>query len=168
MSINIINLAFIEYKTKRFYISQSPSNDNIRQFISSLKQHNIKHVVRLCKSTYDFRLIENEEIKFYDMEIPDGSVPTKHIIEQWNNIVDNICDTEHILVHCVAGLGRSPLMVTISLINEKMDPFDAIKLIRKQRPGSINSKQLEFLVNYKPYQNKKKKQLNFFNFFTGR
>jgi protein tyrosine phosphatase type 4A len=166
MSINIITLAFIEYKTKRFYISQSPSNDNIEQFIFSLKQHNIKHVVRLCKSTYDFRLIENEEINFYDMEIPDGSVPSKQNIEQWNNIVENVCLDEPILVHCVAGLGRSPLMVTISLINEKMDPFEAVKLIRKQRPGSINSKQLEFLVNYKPYQ--KKKSQCYFNFFICR
>ena len=166
MSINIITLAFIEYKTKRFYISQSPSNDNIEQFISSLKLHNIKHVVRLCKSTYDFTLIENEEINFYDMEIPDGSVPSKQNIEKWNNIVDNVCHGESILVHCVAGLGRSPLMVTISLINEKMDPYDAVKLIRKQRPGSINSKQLDFLVNYKP--NQKKKRLSFFNFFICR
>jgi protein tyrosine phosphatase type 4A len=167
MSINIITLAFIEYKTKRFYISQSPSNDNIEQFIFSLKQHNIKHVVRLCKSTYDFRLIENEEINFYDMEIPDGSVPSKQNIEQWNNIVEKVCPNESILVHCVAGLGRSPLMVTISLINEKMNPYDAVKLIRKQRPGSINSKQLDFLVNYKPNKSKKKR-LNFFNFFICR
>lgn len=164
MSINFINLAFIEYKTKRFYISQAPSNDNIGEFISALKQHNIKHVIRLCKSTYDFRLVENEEIKFYDMEIPDGSVPSKQTIEQWNNIIENVCDNDNILVHCIAGLGRSPLMITISLINEKMNPFDAVKLIRKQRPGSINSKQLEFLVNYKPYKSKKKKKQFFFYF----
>ncbi len=156
-----MSLTFIEYKTKRFYISHSPSNENIEQFISTLKQNDIKHVVRLCKSTYDFRQVENEEINFYDMEIPDGTIPNNQIIEEWNNIIDSINTNESILVHCVAGLGRAPLMVSISLINEKMDPIDAVKLIRKQRPGSINSKQLEFLVNYKPI---KKKQLNFFKF----
>jgi protein tyrosine phosphatase type 4A len=162
MSINIIPLTFIEYKTKSFYISESPSNKNIGQFISSLKQHNIKHVIRLCKPIYDYRLIENEQINFYDIEIPDGAIPCEQIIDRWNKIIENISSNEPILVHCIAGLGRGPLMVTISLINEKMDSIDAINLIRKLRPGSINSKQLGFLINYK---SNKIKQINFFRVF---
>lgn len=160
MSINIINLTFIECKSQSFYISQSPSNENINQFITSIKKKNIKHVIRLCKSTYDFTLIENEKIKFYDIEIPDGSVPNKEIIIKWNNIIDSINKSDSVLVHCIAGLGRSPLMVAISLINENMDPYDVVNLIRKQNPKSFNSKQLNFLVNYK--SNKKNK----FNFFS--
>jgi len=154
MSINIINLTFIEYKTKRFYISQSPTNENMENFISQLKANNIKHVVRLCKPTYDSLQIENESIGFYDLEIPDGDIPNKNHVDQWTNIVNNALDNEGILVHCVAGLGRAPIMVTLSLINEGLEPFEAIELIRKRRPGSINSKQLGFLMNYKP--NKKK------------
>ena len=161
MSINIITLTFIECKTQSFYISQSPSNENINQFITSIKKNNIKHVIRLCKSTYDFTLIENEKIKFYDIEIPDGSVPNKEIIIKWNNIIDSINKSESILVHCIAGLGRSPLMVAISLINENMDPYDVVNLIRKKNPKSFNSKQLNFLVNYK---SNKKKKFNFFNY----
>lgn len=162
MSINIINLTFIEYKTKRFYISQSPTNENIENFITQLKINNIKHVVRLCKPTYDSLQIENEQINFYDLEIPDGTVPYKNQIEQWNEIVDNVGINEGILVHCVAGLGRAPFMVTISLINEDLEQHRAIKLIRKLRPGSINSKQLGFLINYKP---KKKKPFFLFRFW---
>ena len=80
--------------------------------------------------------------------------PNKHQIEQWNNIVDNALDDEGILVHCLAGLGRAPFMVTISLINENLEPYQAIELVRKHRPGSINSKQLGFLMNYKPNRKK--------------
>jgi len=150
MSINITQLTFIEYKTKRFYIGQSPTDENIRIFVKSLVANNIKHVVRLCKPMYDHTIIENENIYFYDLEMPDGLVPDKNIINQWNKINENVLDGEGILVHCVAGLGRAPLMVAISLINELMEPFEVIDLIRKKRPGSINSKQLEFLINYKP------------------
>ena len=161
MSINIINLTFIEYKTKRFYISQSPTDENIGDFIKLIKINGIRHVVRLCKPTYDFRLIENESIYFYDLEMQDGTVPSKKQIDQWSNIVDNVGEDEGILVHCVAGLGRAPVMVTISLLNEQMEPFEAIELIRRKRPGSINSKQLEFLINYKPIN---KKSINFFKY----
>lgn len=162
MSINIIPLAFIEYKTKKFFISHSPTDDNIELFIESLKNNNICHVIRLCEKTYDFRTIENENICFYDLEFSDGSIPSKNIIEQWNSIIEKIADNEKILVHCLAGLGRAPLMVTISLINEFMEPYEAIKLIRKIRPGAINSRQLEFLIDYRP--NIKKKKFNFLKF----
>jgi protein tyrosine phosphatase type 4A len=162
MSINIIPLTFIEYKTKSFYISHSPTDDNIQLFVESLKKNHIRHVIRLCEKTYDYRIIENENINFYELEIPDGTIPSKKIIEQWNSINKKIGDNEKILVHCIAGLGRAPLMVTISLINEYMEPIDAIKLIRKNRPGSFNSKQLEFLVDYKP--NLIKKKFNWFKY----
>ncbi len=161
MSINITNLTFIEYKTKRFYISHSPTEENIGNFITQLEKNNIKHVVRLCKPSYDSTLIENQGIKFYDLDMPDGSVPTTKLIDQWNGIIKNIQPNEAVLTHCVAGLGRAPLMVTITLINEQMDPFEAVEHVRKCRPGSINSKQLEFLINYKP---KNKKSTGFLKF----
>lgn len=150
MSIYIIPLTFIEYKNKHFYISHSPTNENIMFFIEALKKNNIKHVVRLCKPTYDFNIIQNENINCYHLEMEDGSVPTEHIINEWNNIQSNINESEGILVHCLAGLGRAPIIVSISLINYNMEPTEAINLIRKHRPGSLNSKQINFLVNYKP------------------
>ena len=161
MSINITDLTFIEYKTKRFYISHSPNKDNIENFIIQLEKNNIKHVVRLCKPLYDSLQIENQGICLYDLNIPDGSVPNAEIIQEWNNIIKNIQSNESILVHCVAGLGRAPMMVAVTLINEQMKPYEAIEYIRKCRPGSINKKQLEFLINYNPIN---KKSMGFLKF----
>ncbi len=159
MSINIKQLTFIEYKTKRFYITQSPTNENIGDFLQLLQSNNIKHVIRLCEPIYDSKIIENENICFYDLVMEDGTVPDKFIIGQWNKIIGNIGKNEGVLVHCVAGLGRAPMMVTVSLINEQMEPYEAIDFIRKQRPGSINSKQLGWLIDYKP---EKKLSTDFF------
>lgn len=54
-----------------------------------------------------------------------------------------------IAVHCVAGLGRAPVLVGISLIEAGMRPLDAVSFLRERRRGAINNKQLRFLENYR-------------------
>ena len=40
--------------------------------------------------------------------------------------------------HCVAGLGRAPLLVALALVHLGCDRMNAIELIRSNRPGSLN------------------------------
>ncbi len=41
-------------------------------------------------------------------------------------------------VHCLAGLGRAPVLVAIALIHYGSSPENAIALVRRHRPGAIN------------------------------
>ena len=41
-------------------------------------------------------------------------------------------------VHCVAGLGRAPLLVALALVHRGCDSITAIENIRKNRPGALN------------------------------
>ena len=52
-------------------------------------------------------------------------------------------------MHCLAGLGRAPVLVAIALIERGMSPNSAITLIRNKRPGALNSQQIGLLTNYK-------------------
>ena len=141
------SFTYINHNGLTIFISETPNDSTIGSFINQLNNHGIKHVVRLCGKTYDPTPILNSDIKFYDWEYPDGSVPTPELVINWNQIVKL---NEPVLVHCLAGLGRAPLLAAIGLIEKKMEQYDAIAFIRQKRPGSFNSKQLDWLAKYKP------------------
>ena len=63
-------------------------------------------------------------------------------------------------VHCVAGLGRAPLLVALALVHKGCSRINAIELIRKNRPGSLNLIQANYLVEYKDKGSKGGKNKN--------
>lgn len=96
------------------------------------------------------------------MAYEDGHSPPEDVLKLWLDLVEerffsgnttaaaaNSKDNT-IAVHCVAGLGRAPVLVAIALMEfEKMDAVDAVTMIRKGRRGAINEKQLQYLEGYK-------------------
>ena len=52
-------------------------------------------------------------------------------------------------VHCVAGLGRAPLLVALALVHKGCPRMNAIDLIRSKRPGALNMIQANYLIEYK-------------------
>ena len=100
-------------------------------------------------------------IGMHDYEFSDGDPPPPDIINKWLDLVEQRfkfikprsgedASDACIAVHCVAGLGRAPMLVAVALIEAGLDPFDAVQFIRKKRRGAINDKQFRFLEAYKP------------------
>jgi protein tyrosine phosphatase type IVA len=146
MSIITNTFTNINHNRLNLFISETPNNYNIVQFINELHSRGIKHVVRLCGKTYDPSPILDSTIIFHDLSYLNGTIPTKELLTKWNKIIKL---NEPVLVHCISGLGRAPVLVTVSLIENKMNHDIAIRYIREKRPGSLNSKQREWLHNYK-------------------
>lgn len=70
----------------------------------------------------------------------DGSSPPPDVIEKWLKLVNETFSGRNvneekpsIALHCVAGLGRAPVLVAIALIEYGMDAISAVSFIRERR-----------------------------------
>ncbi|XP_075454221.1 protein tyrosine phosphatase type IVA 1 isoform X2 [Ascaphus truei] len=118
-----------------------------------LKKYGVSTVVRVCEATYDAALVEKEGIHVLDWPFDDGAPPSNQIVDDWLNLLKTKFREEPgccIAVHCVAGLGRAPVLVALALIECGMKYEDAVQFIRQKRRGALNSKQLLYLEKYRP------------------
>ena len=101
------------------------------------------------------------------MPFPDGDPPPDHIISAWLDLCDKRFGKAKssgaasgggaggsaddrppvIAVHCVAGLGRAPVLVAISLIEAGMEPDSAVQHVRNSRTNAFNRRQLNYLMD---------------------
>ena len=62
-------------------------------------------------------------------------------------IHNRITNNEPVMVHCLAGLGRTGTMLACYLIKyQKMSADEAIQKVREERPGSIQSSPQEEII----------------------
>jgi protein tyrosine phosphatase type 4A len=144
----MVNFAIIEYHNYKFMITDSPNDNNLDTYLQEYQKHNVSTIVRLCESYYDSSIIEKAGINVINLSYEDGGVPNLSIINQWHDTVSKYKNTT-ISVHCLSGLGRAPLLVCLSLIENGMDKIEAIEMIRRHRNGALNSKQISFIIDYK-------------------
>lgn len=147
--------SIVEYNGLKFVIFDAPNDDNASLYLKELSKHRVTRVVRACGQTYKKEIFENAGIQVFDWSFPDGAAPSEKVISDWLNLLRSVeKEKEAVGVHCVAGLGRAPVLVAIALIEEGMPALKAVEYIRQQRRGSINQTQLEFLRLYKPHKDK--------------
>lgn len=145
--------AVIEYKNMRFLITERPSESSMDKFIAEVKKHNAKDVIRAGGDTYKTKRLQENGIRVVDLPYEDGMAPSMEIVKRWCSILRDRQMSEPsfcVAVHCVAGLGRAPVLVAIALMELGMRYEDAVELIRLKRKGAINAKQLDYLAKYRP------------------
>nr|XP_004649341.2 protein tyrosine phosphatase type IVA 1 isoform X2 [Jaculus jaculus] len=112
----------VTYKNMRFLITHNPTNATLNKFIE-------------------------------DWPFDDGAPPSNQIVDDWLSLVKIKFREEPgccIAVHCVAGLGRAPVLVALALIEGGMKYEDAVQFIRQKWHATFNSKHLLYLEKYRP------------------
>ncbi|KAJ2454365.1 hypothetical protein EV183_001611 [Coemansia sp. RSA 2336] len=151
------SFSLIEYdKNHRFLIMDCPTNSTIPLYLREFGRLNVTDVVRVCEPTYSKEPVEKRDVTVHDLPFKDGDVPPASVLKQWLELVstrmggakdaDASGEPTTIAVHCVAGLGRAPVLVAVALIEKGMDPLDAIELVRHKRRGAFNNRQIAYLV----------------------
>ncbi|KAG0271061.1 Protein tyrosine phosphatase type IVA 1 [Linnemannia exigua] len=155
----------------RFLILDCPTDSTLPFYLAELKRNHVTDVVRCCEPTYSAESLHAEHIMVHDWPFRDGAVPPATIIRNWLQLVDSrivrrlhqhqrsgsptISEEEDeslvptIAVHCVAGLGRAPILVAIALIELGMANLDTVEFIRRRRRGCFNSNQITYIDGYK-------------------
>ncbi|KAF8926561.1 Protein tyrosine phosphatase type IVA 1 [Dissophora ornata] len=151
----------------RFLILDCPTDSTLPFYLSELKRNNVTDVVRCCEPTYRAETLEKEKILVHDWPFRDGAVPPATIIRNWLQLVDSrivkprspspsaseedeeVLAPPTIAVHCVAGLGRAPILVAIAMIELGMANLDTVEFIRRRRRGCFNSNQIQYIDGYK-------------------
>eukprot|EP00045_Choanoeca_perplexa_P015093 m.182566 g.182566 ORF g.182566 m.182566 type:complete len:162 (-) comp16888_c1_seq3:91-576(-) len=146
------HISLIVQKNNRFLITDRPTEENIDEYLKVLQQNNVKALVRVCEPTYPTDKLKAAGIAVHDWGFQDGAPPPADVVDNWLKLCDETfagVNKDTIAVHCVAGLGRAPVLVALSLIESGMKSEDAVLFIRDKRHGAINRKQLVFLQEYR-------------------
>ncbi|KAJ1974260.1 hypothetical protein H4R35_003697 [Dimargaris xerosporica] len=164
-----LGLPLVDYDSHlRFLITDCPTSSTLPHYLKAFKLAHATDVVRVCDPTYASETLVQNGINVHHYAFPDGHIPPNRLIRQWLDLVRSRAQSarnaatatlaaapntvpvtlkQTVVVHCVAGLGRAPVLVALALIDKGMCPMDAIELIRRKRPGALNNRQVRYLLD---------------------
>ena len=106
----------------------------------------VKSIVTIREEPLDTDYTNN--VNYFHVHSNDMGVPEfDDLVKTVNFIHDRIVNDEPVMVHCLAGLGRTGTILACYLIKyKKMSADDAIQKVRDERPGSIQSFSQEEII----------------------
>ncbi len=123
---------------------------SLNDVFDRLVEMNVRVIVSLTEHPLPEDIAELSGIDCVHMPIADMHAPTQDMLRIFLEIVrqTNAAD-RGVAVHCRAGLGRTGTMLAAYLISQGHTVTDAIALLRKVRPGSVETaSQYETLMTY--------------------
>ena len=103
------------------------------------KDQGVKSIVTIREEPLDDKWIK--DVNYLHVSSNDMGVPEfDDLVNAVDFVHKRITNEEPVMVHCLAGLGRTGTILACYLIKyQKMSPDGAIQKVRKERPGSIQS-----------------------------
>jgi len=112
---------------------------NIKCLISLVEHDELNHL----GAKYLFKELDKNNIQWIQFEIKNFGIPTINQYDELNShiktIYQRILIGENIYIHCMAGLGRTGMLAALILTKLGLHAKQSIKVIRDNRPGSIET-----------------------------
>ena len=117
-----------------------------KEEVDWVKQEGVKSIVTIREEPLEDEWIKDVNylhVHSNDMGIPEFS----DLVDSVDFIHQRITNDEPVMVHCLAGLGRTGTILACYLIKyENMSADDAVEKVRRERHGSIQSFSQEEII----------------------
>ena len=95
-------------------------------------------------------MVDKINIKWIHFEIINFDIPNLNQYDELNSYIKTISQSilngENMYIHCMAGLGRTGMIAALILTKLGLSAQQSIKVIRDNRPGSIETEAQENFV----------------------
>jgi protein-tyrosine phosphatase len=119
---------------------------NIKCLISLMEKDELNHF----GAGNLFKELDQNKIKWIHFEIKNFGIPTLNQENELNShiktVSQKILNGENVYIHCMAGLGRTGMLAALILTKLGLQTKQSIKIIRNNRPGSIETEAQENYV----------------------
>ena len=125
------------------------SKDQVRW----LARRGVNSILTLTEFALPAEWLNEEKIKVKQIPIQDHTLPSPDVLDEAASYIeDEVKSGRTILVHCLAGKGRTGLaLVAYMMKTEGMTARGAIDLLRKKRPGSVEREQERSVLEYETF-----------------
>jgi ADP-ribosyl-[dinitrogen reductase] hydrolase len=158
----VIGMTFCPGK-KDPYSLTGPWDRNLETDLQAIRAWGAKAVVTLMEETeLDFLGVSAlpEKVRQFGMQwfflpVVDVSIPDENFESSWqtagNELRQILRSGGKIVIHCRGGLGRTGTIAARLLVEFGMEPDEAIRAVRRARPGAIQTiSQEEYILKCKP------------------
>ena len=118
--------------------------------ITWLSEHGINRILSLTEKPIPAEWLGGSGISVKHIPMRDHEAPDiEHLIEASGYIRSEVDADGVVLVHCLAGKGRTGSAIAAYLIDTgKMDAKKAIEYLREMRPGSVEGRQVDSVIKF--------------------
>ena len=118
------------------------SNDEVQWVI----EQGVKSIVTVREEPLDDDWVK--DVNYLHVHSNDMGVPEfNDLVHAVDFIHRRITNNEPVMVHCLAGMGRTGTLLACYLVKyQKISAGDAIQKVREERPGSIQSYPQEEMI----------------------
>lgn len=106
--------------------------------LAGLREAGIAAIVSLTEDPLEIAPLREFGMDYFHLPIEDFSAPTQQqVLEAVQLMQANVDRGTGVLVHCRAGIGRTGTILACFLVHSGMGAEEAIREVRRLRPGSV-------------------------------